>query len=875
MNIRHIYAILFLFISHQLFAQMPGGIRMQNRNMNVGRFYGKVIDAQTGKPVEFAAVQLTQTKKDSVTGETKDALVTGMLTGGNGDFSLTEVPVMGKFTLKIALIGYKPYSQAISFSINPGQGMQQMMNAIDKDLGNIKLEPNAIALGTVNIDGSAPAYEMKLDKKVYNFEKNPVATGTTAEDALKNVPSVNVDIDGNVTMRNAAPQIFVDGRPTTMSLDQIPADAIQEVEVITNPSAKYDASGGGSGILNIVLKKNRKIGYNGSVRAGADSRGRINSGVDLNAREGKFNVFVSGNFNQRKSKGKGITERDYLVGDPLTSVTQSSKSLTNGYFGFARGGIDYFIDNRNTITLSGSYNRGQFKPEDNLLTRTDTIYESFINSSMYDRQSETERNFFNTGGSLSYKHLFPKEGKELTADANYMTSDFKTEGNYHTDYLNTGNEIISSSDELQTSKGGNDFITSQLDFVNPFKENWKLETGARGAVRLYDNTSKNYLLNETTGTYDEQVKTTNSYTYTDQVYAAYATLSSKYKKLGYQFGLRAESSFFEGELTLTKQKFDNNFPVSFFPSVFLSYKLNEKNDLQLNYTRKINRPNFFQIIPFPDYSDSVNISKGNPFLDPEFTNSLELSQLHTINKKNTLLGSLYVKHTTNLITRIQYFDYDTILQRNALISSYANADQSIAYGAELTSQNSVASWLDLTFNINAYNSIIDGENIQSGLNNEQFSWFTKLNLNFKLPKNFTVQVSGDYQSKTALSQNSGGGGGGGRGMMGGGGGPGGFFGGSGSTLQGYTLPNYGAEVAVKYEFLKNRAASVTLSMNDVFATKKNEQYSESDYFVQTSLRKRDAQVLRLNFSYRFGKTDVSLFKRKNTKVNTEGIDMGM
>jgi outer membrane receptor for ferrienterochelin and colicin len=874
MSIKHITALLFLIITNRLFAQMPMGTRMQNRNMNVGRFYGKVIDANTNKPVEFAAVQLTQAKKDSVTGENKDALVTGMLTGGNGDFSLAEVPVMGKFTLKIALIGYKPYTQTLSFNLNPGQGMQQMMNAVDKDLGNIKLEPDAIALGTVNIDGSAPAYELKLDKKVYTFEKNPVATGTTAEDALKNVPSVNVDIDGNVTMRNAAPQIFVDGRPTTLSLDQIPADAIQEVEVITNPSAKYDASGGGSGILNIVLKKNRKIGYNGNIRAGVDSRGRINSGIDLNAREGKFNVFASGNFNQRKSKGAGFTERDYLTGNPLTTVTQNSKSITNGYFGFARGGIDYFIDNRNTLTLSGSYNRGQFKPEDNLITRTDTIYESSINSSLYDRQSLTERNFFNTGGSLSYKHLFPKEGKELTADANYMTSDFKTEGNYHTDYLNMGNEVISTSDELQANKGGNDFITSQIDFVNPFKENWKLEAGARAAIRLYDNTSRNYLLNKTTNTYDEQVKTTNSYTYTDQVYAAYATVSSKYKKLGYQFGLRAESSFFEGELTLTKQKFDNNFPVSLFPSLFISYKLNEKNDLQLNYTRKINRPSFFQIIPFPDYSDSVNISKGNPFLDPEFTNSVELSELHTFNRKNTLLGSLYVKHTTDLITRIQYFNYDTILQRNALISTYANANQSIAYGAELTSQNSINSWLDLTFNINAYNSIIDGENIQTGLTNEQFSWFSKLNLNFKLPKNFSIQLSGDYQSKSALNQNTQqGGGGGGRGMMGGGGG--GFFGQQGSTLQGYNLPNYGAEVAVKYEFLKNKAASVTVSMSDVFATKKNEQYSQSDFFVQSSLRKRDAQVLRLNFSYRFGKADISRFKRKNTKVNTEGIDMGM
>ena len=180
--------------------------------------------------------------------------------------------------------------------------MQKAMSAIDKDLGNIKLSISAVNLQGVTIEETIPVYEMKIDRKVYNVEKNPVNAGGTAEDVLKNVPSVNVDIDGNVSLRNSAPQIFVDGRPTTLSIDQIPADAIQSVEVITNPSSKYDASGGGGGILNIVMKKNRRLGYNGNVRAGFDSRGRINLGADLNAREGKINFFVSGNLNQRNSK---------------------------------------------------------------------------------------------------------------------------------------------------------------------------------------------------------------------------------------------------------------------------------------------------------------------------------------------------------------------------------------------------------------------------------------------------------------------------------------------------------------------------------------------------------------------------------------------
>lgn len=255
---RSVFVVLLSLISiNKVHAQMQ---QMMQKGMNAGRLYGKVMDSKTNKPVEFAAVQVSVFKKDS-TGTLKENILNGQLTQGNGDFSLEQLPVMGELTFKIAAMGYKPYEQKVKFEIKMPQGgaqgtnWQQALNAIDKDLGNIKIEPNVVALQEVQIDGTAPILELRPDKKVFNVEKNPIATGGTAEDVLKQVPSVNVDMDGNVTLRNAAPQIFVDGRPTTLTVDQIPADAIQEVEIITNPSAKYDASGGMAGILNIVLKK--------------------------------------------------------------------------------------------------------------------------------------------------------------------------------------------------------------------------------------------------------------------------------------------------------------------------------------------------------------------------------------------------------------------------------------------------------------------------------------------------------------------------------------------------------------------------------------------------------------------------------------------
>jgi len=286
---------IFLFISTiSLKAQFPGGgsgTRGGGQNMNAGHFYGKILDAATNRPIDAASIQLIQNKFDSVTKTRKDVIAGGMLTTKKGEFSMESLPVMAAYKLKISAIGYKPIEQKVAFEINM-QGVKNgdyssLISGIDKDLGNIKMEADARQLEDVTVTSSKPLLTMSIDRKIFNVEKNLNSVGGTAVDVMKNVPSVNVDIDGNVTLRNAAPQIFVDGRPTTMTLEQIPADAIATVEIITNPSAKFDASGGGAGILNIVLKKNRKAGYNGNLRAGIDSRGKPSMGGDINLKSGK------------------------------------------------------------------------------------------------------------------------------------------------------------------------------------------------------------------------------------------------------------------------------------------------------------------------------------------------------------------------------------------------------------------------------------------------------------------------------------------------------------------------------------------------------------------------------------------------------------
>ncbi len=878
---RKLLLVFFVFSTIVSMAQMPGGRPMgvAGQNMNVGHLYGKVIHGKTNKGVDGASIQLIGNKFDSATRKMVPKTIKALITETNGDFSLDNIPVMGSFTLKVSSIGYKPYEQKVSFNLKMGQGggMEQMMNMVDKDLGNIKLEEDASDLGNVTVTATSRLFEMGIDRKIFNVDKNLTSAGQTATEVMRSIPSISVDIDGNVTLRNAAPQLFVDGRPTTLTLDQIPADIIDKVELITNPSAKFDASGGNAGILNIVLKKNRKTGYNGGIRAGVDSRGMLNGGGDINFRQNKINFFASGLLNQRKSLSWTTNDRTNLT-NPVR-ILQDGTGVNKGYFGFFRGGFDYFVDNRNTITLNGSYTRGNFKNETD--QRIDSIVNAVYKSyNLVDQSSDG--NFRNIGSQLSFKHNFAKPGHEWTADANYNSSINDNTNLIQTRTITNGG----SRNVLQQSIGGGNSTNyiMQTDYSNPLKENQKIEFGARVAIRDFENDLNQSFFNYSTGKYEISPRITNRYKFTDKVYAAYSTYSFKVKKWSYQLGLRAESSDYDGTLKLkSKAGVDSNlsflvkFPLSLFPSAFITYKLSDNEDIQVNYSRRINRPNFFQLMPFVDFSDPQNISVGNAGLKPEFTNSLELSYNNSYKKGANFLVSTFFKHNTNLITRFQYsgVNPDTAgyysTSDSLPYNTYINAQTGFTYGIELTNRIPVTKFWDNTINFNLFNSRINLVDASQGeLNNQRTSWFVKVNNNFKLPKSYSIQFSGDYYARTVLPQEGGRGGGrggGGGGMMWGGGNVG--------TAQGYVNPRYSFDMAIRKDWTwkGGNSASLTLSMNDIFRTQISSTYSASPILVQTNDRRRDPQVARLNFNYRFGKFDVNLLKRKNNKADQGGGDM--
>ena len=860
---KYISILVFTFLLQiNSFAQYPGaGARGMGAGANnMGHFYGKIVDA-SNKGVDGITLQLKGTKFDPATKKSSESILGTMFSAANGDFSFENLPVMGNFKLIVTGVGYKKLEKPLSFNLKmgAGQNMQDMLAMVDKDLGNIKIETSTEDLKTVTVSSSAkPQFEMGIDRKVFNVEKNLTSQGQTAVEVMKSIPNLNVDIDGNVTLRNAAPTLLIDNRPTTLTMDQIPADIIDRVEIITNPSAKYDATGGNAGILNIVLKKNRKNGYNGGVRAGVDMRGKFNGGGDMNLRDSKFNFSLNANVNGRKSISTSTNDRQILGSALPTSVRTINNSTGSGSFDFYRAGVDYFADNRNTFSLYTNIMQGEFA-NDGTQQIDSTIngrVNPFNSGNDYSLLNTSKFNFLNKGGQLSYKHLFADKGHELSADFNYNEAD------------NNNWSIIKSSllNQRSAGNGNNKNYTFNIDYARELKNEAKFEAGLKYSDRSEYNKRDQFRNDILIDAISSQ------YQYGEKVYAAYSNFNMKKDKWSFQLGLRAESRAYDGNILnkrgLDSLPFHTSYPISLFPSAFINYKVNDKQDLQFNYSKRISPPNFFQLLPFPDYSDPQNITVGNPGLKPQFTHSFEMAYNNAYAKGSNFLATAYYKYSTDLITSYVYRDINRASSNldSAYFSSSINANTATVYGLELSNKTAITKWWDLNLSFNLFKSAVTATIPGQNVNNDLTSWFSKMNSTFKLPGGFSYQFSGQYQAKTILPPGGSSAGGGRGGPMGGG------FGGPQSTAQGYNFPSYDFDMALKKDWtLKGgKTASLSLSVNDVFKTRVNKTYSASQYFIQTVSRVRDQQMFRLNFSYRFGKFDVNLLRRKSTKGDEGG-----
>lgn len=836
--------------SQQSSASTSGGFIVSYQEN--GSIKGKIVEKDSGDVIGSASIQIYQDVLDSTTKHVRQLLVGSVISSSDGTFALKNLPTPSKLKILVAVVGHVTYEKVFSLTTD----------GVTKDLGNIEMVSSTGNLSDVTVNASSDQFfKMGVDRKIFSVAKSLVSTGQTAQEVMAQIPSVDVDLDGNVTLRGGSPQLFIDGKPTTLTLDQIPSDIIDKVELITNPSAKFDASSNGGSIINIVLKKDRKSGYHGGLSTGIDTRGSANVGGDLSFRQGKFNFFARGMYRGRNRNSENRSDRRFFNND--TATTQRGTSLSTGSFGFYNAGVDFLMDDRNTITLEGRYVKGVFNRDQPQFL--DSLNEGTPYS--YSRlHSKSGFMFKDLQGELSFKHNFTEDGDHnLTFDGRYSKSDNSS----HTD-LNTGiyNDPVFTDPRypniLRTTlgDGGSERGTIQLDYVNPISENSKIEAGLRMDIR--DNTTKNLQYEDSTGTATDMSgmklneKVSSRYSYNEKVYAAYGIYSSKLaSNLTYQLGLRAERYTYDGKnYTLDGKSytpFNVSYPINFFPSAFLTYNITEKQDVQVSYSRKTNRPNFFQLLPVYDYSDPYNIEVGNANLKPEFTNLFELSYDINYGSGGNFLTSAYMRQTEDMITRYQYIDSSISSNGEpAIVNSYINANTSYTYGLELTNKITLAKIWDLTANVNLFNSIINSKDGDGNdIKNQRLSWFAKLNNTFKLPANFSFQFSGDYHAKTILPNT-------------GSGRRGGFGNRNLGTAQGYIAPRYEFDAAIKkdWKWGDGNTLSLTASIDDIFATGDYESYSKTAITEENSWRFRSPRTVQFTLSYRFGKIDKALFKRK-------------
>lgn len=821
-------------------------IRLRTGN----QVYGKVVDLKTNKGIEAASVEL-------FAHNTKDSLIGATLTKPNGDFNFENIPLFTNLYVIISAVGYSDFNKIIPFTGSQNAASRSM---IQKDLGNIIMSRENEKLAGVTIVAEHPALKMGIDKKIFDVGKSLTAKGGTAIDVMKNIPSLSVDVDGNVELRNAAPTIFIDGRPTILTLDQIPSDDIDRIELITNPSAKYDASSGG-GIINIILKKNKRNGLNGLVSVTAGTPESFSSNANINLRSGKINFFVSGNYNKSNSETNGKSLRQNKSNGATDNYfNQYSKNERNREFTSVRFGIDYFMDNRNTITLSQGMVKGRFKNgqiQDQQYLNTQKVLERYGN-----RTSDEAFQFNRNNTEFFYTHKFPKEGKELNASVNVNYGDMNQNTHIlNTFYLPDGTLYDAPNQVRNEGANDNNQVTAKIDFANPFTDDRKLETGLRSYINNYKSYFNSFALSNGTET---KLPLSNNYKYTEMVHAAYITYTGKLKSIGYQVGLRGEYSKFTGTLIDSAKKFGYEYPAqlkniwdALFPSLYLSKKINETDEVQLNYSRRVRRPDFWQLNPFIDINDPLNIQQGNPALKPEFRSSMEFNYSKNLKNNSNFLAVIYYRNTQGDITR--YSDtisaaqfqqlHNSAVDPNAILNTFINSRSNNRLGLELTLQEKLGKNFDVTPSFNlAYRKVnADVDNLN--LSNEGIDWSSKLTANYKIEtkspasvfNKFSFQLTGEYESPRVLPQ-------------------------------GRRLEQYSADFAMKKDLFKKDQGAITFSVNDIFDSQRFGVIYDTDNFYQESYRRWRVRTFKIGFSYKFGDADFSLFKKNRESNNDSGQD---
>lgn len=804
-----------------------------------GKITGTLVDDQSRKPIEYGNIALYRFRDSS--------LITGTISNNQGKFVLDNVGV-GRYFIKISFIGFD--TKVIdSVLITP--------RSTEVNLGVIYLTPSVVKLGDVVVQGEKELIINNLDKKVINVEKDLTNVGGSALDVMQNLPSVTVDADGNVALRgNTNIRFLIDGRPTNMEgvsnydvLSQIPASQIEQVELITNPSVRYDPEGT-AGIINIVLKKRKDAGINGMVTLNVGTGEKYNSSINANYRLDGLNVYASYDGRVNKFNSTGTNDR-------LSNLTTSASKLYqtqsgNNKFGSNNFtiGVDYNLNDLNLISTSLKYRSNNFdNSSDNLDYNSDSLNNPI---SEINRKNFGKRSFKALNYNLSYKLTFEEKGREFTVD--FFFTDFRMDRAEDASQLNKiflPSSLVNQSLRRLSGEGKNKMYIIQSNYIHPFASGFRIETGVQSTIRQVNTYSDYFNFDYSTNTFIDNLSLKNYFEYDEQIYAAYGIFSHSLFGIKYQLGLRGEQVFTKSVLPLVGQNYKKDY-TSWYPSVHVSYEFLPMNEIQFSYSRRVDRPNNRQINPVVDYSDSLNVFAGNPNLQPQYTNSFELN-LNNAFGFVFLNTSLFYRTTDGIISTV------TRLQPNGtLFSTFENLASSKNYGLEIVWTQPVATWWRLMANFSYFKTTVDGHGI-TNLNQEATSWTTRIMSSFTFWGKTQLQLVFNYNSPTITMG----------GMFGGFGGGGGRYGSSTVMAQGKMYEMYGLDLALRKDFLGDKL-SITFRLSDVFNTRKFGGELNGYGFSTKFNRKMDTRVLYLGISYKFNN-----YKERRERLNPDEIEQEM
>ncbi|MDP8209156.1 MAG: TonB-dependent receptor [Candidatus Electryonea clarkiae] len=779
--------IILLFVSCVAFAQEHRG---QHKRMPIGEIQGYVFDSTFDLPIEYASIILFS-HRDS-------AQVSGTITDLTGFFHLKDLRP-GKYFMDVSFIGYAQ-KRIDDIAIRRG--------AFQVDLGEITIDQTALKTDDVEFSIERAPVEYHIDKKVINVSKQPTAISGTAVDVLENIPSVTVDIEGNVSLRGSGNfRVLIDGRPSilepTDALQQIPASSIDNIEIITNPSAKYEPDGT-SGIVNIIMKKNILSGSGGLFNINYGLNDKYGGDFLLNHKQGILSLSIGADYNRRIHEGTSYTE-SYTESQGQSSYYHSNGISSRGrtHYGF-RGTADLNLSPSDILSIGSRWGWRSHEREAELdydewvWPPTGHIYYTSINE--HKRSGDFLSVF------MDYNHSFPRKDHEISTRVSL--SQREGEEDATTELQDMSNVIAEGRRSFED--GPSDRVSIRLDYTLPLRELEKLELGYQSRIGSSGDNTGLSQYNPASGQYEIQPQYSHSIEYNRDIHSLYSTYSGETGKLGYMGGLRGEYTLRKIELVGENSEYTIDRP-DLYPSMHFSYRFTPQYQVMTSYNRRIHRPRSWYLDPFETWTDAYNVRRGNPDLQPEYIDSYELAYQMSFGDFQ-FSTEAYYRVTDNMVERVR-----SVYAEGVTLRSIENVGTEYTFGTEFMLEGNIFKWWNLNNMWNIYNNRIEGILLGENLSTESNSWSTRFNNTFKPGKSTRLQINGNYNSDRVFSQ---------------------------GRMDGYFITN----VALEQEFLE-KSLTFIFQVNDIFKTSKHESISQGTNFHTFSSFEREAPIYMLTIRY--------------------------